>query len=592
MRRKLLTSYIVILLVGTLTTGGLSFSFIRNNTLRNTELALVNYANLISESLQVEFSSGHPRNLFLLSQKYAEQTGVRVTILDREGRVLADSADNSIIFQNHAAQPEYQHALKNEIRGVQRFDENTNQETMFLALPPLELGDHSVVLRLADTIEHILEEIMVLLGYILLSILFGLILAMAVALANIRSIVEPVNKLTEAARNVAEGEFSTHIEVRTGDELEVLARSFNHMALQLERTITTMQQQNAELDSMLSGMTDGALAVDGGGEILLVNREFRRLFPWIGEHSCGEKLEEIFSRAPEVPALVKETLEGAKAVTREVAAGTAETPRIVRARTSLMKTPAPKREVTGVFLLVQDITEIKKLENIRSTFVANVTHELRTPLTLIAGFVETLQAWDTLKASDRRTALGVIDLETKRLTRLINDLLTLSEIENIETRSYRCTFPVDQEVRHVISLMEARARENQIDLSLAGEPPQVWMTGNPDWFRQMLLNLVENGIKYTPPGGRVDLRLEALSGTFRISVEDTGIGIPEAEQEKVFERFYRVEKVRGKEKTGTGLGLTIVQDIVRELGGEISLTSAPGRGSCFLLAFPSSEYSG
>ncbi len=588
MKRKLLTSYIVILLVGTLTTGGLSYSFIRNNSLRNTESALVNYASLIAESLQIEMLAEQPRNHFILAQKYSERTGVRVTLMDVDGRVLADSADNSIIFQSQADQPEYRHAIRHEVRGVQRFDENTNLETMFLALPPLHVHERSIIVRLSDPIEHILEESFVFLGYISISIVLGLILAMVVALANVRSIVKPVNELTMAAQSIAAGDLSIRIDVQTRDELEILAQTFNDMAVQLERTITTMQRQNVEMDSMLSGMTDGVLAVDRKGEILLVNRELRRLFPELSQNTVGRKVQNEFRHLPQIPSLVAETLEERTAVNRELAVGDDGCP-VVRVKTSLMKNPEPDRNVMGVFLLVQDVTEFRKLENMRNNFVANVTHELRTPLTLIAGFVETLQGWDSLSGDDRRTALRVIDLETERLKRLINDLLTLSEIENIETQSYRRPVDAVREVRHVVSMMQPLAQEKQVSLNVMFGGDSARIFGNPDWFRQMLVNLVENGIKYTSAGGSVTVTTDTDHESLRITITDSGIGIPEDEQALVFDRFYRVRKVRGKETGGTGLGLTIVQDIVREFGGSIVLESTLGKGSVFVVTLPTTS---
>ncbi|TVQ99861.1 MAG: HAMP domain-containing protein [Spirochaetaceae bacterium] len=588
MKRKLLTSYVVILLVGTLTTGWLSYSFIRNNNLRNLELALGSYANLITDSLQVEQQSGELRNFFLLAQKYAGRTGVRVTLLDDAGNVLADSADNSIIFQNQLRRPEIQFAMNHEVRGVRRFDENTNQETMFLALPPLDLEESVVIVRLSAPVDALLRESLVFLRYIALSILLGLVLAMVVALVNVRTIVGPVNELTVAATRVAEGDFSTRIEVRTRDELEVLANTFNSMAKELEKTVSTMQQQNVELDSMLSGMTDGALAVGKHGEILLVNREMRRLFPNLGRNLTGESLDMAFREFPEIPGIVRDTVTAEEAITRESRVEIGDDFRILRIKSSLMRDHKPDRPLMGVFLLIQDVTEVRKLENIRSDFVANVTHELRTPLTLISGFVETLQTWHTLTESDRTMALRVIELETERLKRLINGLLSLSEIENIETRTHWRPIPVDSEVHRVAAMVQPLVEEKRLRLTVSTNTPNVMINGSPDWFRQMLMNLVDNAIKYTPAAGNVAITTEQTKTTVLITVSDSGIGIPAEDHQRIFDRFYRVSKVRGDDTAGTGLGLTIVNDIVHELGGSVTLESCPGRGSSFTVAFPSS----
>lgn len=589
MRRKLLLSYIMILLVGTLTTGLLSFSFIRSSSIRNMEATLVNYANLITDSLQIEQQSGSPRNLFLLAQKFSERTGVRVTLLDATGHVLADSADNSIIFQSQQAHLEIQLARRHEVRAVQRFDENTGQTTMFLAFPPLELQNQSIIIRLAEPIEHLLRESIVFLGYIGISIALGLILAMVVAVGTVRGIIRPVNELTIAAQRIAAGKLSTRIQVRTHDEIEALADTFNFMASELDQTISRMKRQNAEMDSMLSGMTDGALAVGPDGEILLLNGELQRLFPEISQNAAGGLVSGIFADQPEIPEIVHETLRRGMATEREIEAGPTGRRLILRVKSSLMKTWDPESRVMGVFLLVQDITKIRKLENMRSEFVANVTHELRTPLTLIAGFVETLQSWERLSDKDRGTALQVIELETERLKRLINDLLTLSEIENIETRTRWRQMKVDHEIRQVLALTGPLAEEKRISLTFCPAGDEVSLQGNPDWLRQMMINLVENAIKYTPAGGAVEIRAERHEHSVSISVRDNGIGIAEEEHELIFQRFYRVDKVRGRDSVGTGLGLTIVHDIVSELGGTIELESLPGKGSCFRAVFRLAE---
>ena len=578
----------IILLVGTLTTGWLSYSFIRNNNLRNLELSLISYANLITDSLQVEQQSGELRNFFLLTQKYSARTGVRVTLLDAVGNAFADSADNSIIFQEQSHTPEIQLAMSREVRGIRRFDENTNQETMFLALPPLELNQFEVIVRLSAPVEDLLKESMVLLRYIALSILFGLVLAMVVALVNVRAIVEPVNKLTIAATRVAEGDFSTQIEVRTRDELEVLATTFNSMAKELEKTVSTMQQQNVELDSMLSGMTDGALAAGVHGEILLVNREMRRLFPTLSRNLTEHSLDAVFQEFPEIPTIVRDTVAHERAITRESRVEFLDGFRTLRIKSSLMRGHVPEKQLIGVFLLVQDITEVRKLENMRSDFVANVTHELRTPLTLISGFVETLQKWHSLTEGDRSTALRVIELETERLKRLINGLLSLSEIENIETRTHWTPILVDSEVNRVAALVRPLVEEKRLRLTVSTNAYDVTINGPPDWFRQMMMNLADNAIKYTPPGGSVSLTTKQTDRTVFITVSDSGIGIPVEDHHRIFERFYRVSKVRGDDTAGTGLGLTIVHDIVHELGGSITVDSSPGGGSSFTIAFPTS----
>ncbi len=586
MKRKLLLSYTLILLVGITTTGGLSFGFIRNSHIRNLENTLISYAGLITESLEIEQQAERSRNLFLLTQKFADRTGVRVTLMDISGRVLADSADNSIMFAPQHQHPEFTLAMQRETQAVQRFDDNTEQMTMFLALPPQEYMGRPVIVRLSDPMEQLLQESLVFLGYISLSTALGLIVAMILALATVRSIVRPVNELTIAAKRVAAGDFSARIVVNTRDELQELGDTFNYMAQELSRTVTTIRRQNAEMDSMLSGMTDGVLAVDASGEILLSNYELERLFPQLRSESTRPPVSEVFSGVPEVPQLVHETLHEGQAITREITVEASGATRVLRIKSSLMRESERENSILGVFLLVQDTTEIRKLENMRKEFVANVSHELRTPLTLIAGFSETLRSEQQLTAKDRSTALHVIELETERLKRLINGLLSLSEIENIDTKAQWKCLDLCREANEALLLIRPLAEKKNIELHARIEhSAQVY--GNPDWIRQLLVNLLENGVKYTLDGGTVELSVENGQDSVIIAVQDTGIGIPPDEQARIFERFYRVNKDRGKDATGTGLGLTIVEEITTELGGVVEVTSELGQGSRFVVRLPS-----
>ncbi|SMP44030.1 sensor histidine kinase [Anoxynatronum buryatiense] len=586
MKRKIVTSYILILLVGTLTTGIFSFSFLRNSYFANMEEKLLSYGQLITDSLLMEEESGDLRNFFWLTQKFAQRTRVRVTLLDESGKVLADSADNSIIFINQQMQPEVQLAMRGEIRSIQRTDDTTGVNSMFLALPPVHLQGQQMIIRLSDPIEDYMQENLVFMKYVFMSILLGLIIAMIVGLWNVGKITGPIHVLSEAASQLASAKFSTRIHIRTRDELEELAGTFNHMAERLETMISQIQAKNIQLDAMLSGMTDGVMAVDASGSLLMMNRELQRLLPSKMNLTIGSHYQETLGELPELAHLIDETIVHQQALEEEVQFEQQHQPRVLRIKSSLMRDPGRNQQIIGVFLLVQDMTEIRKLENLRNDFVANVTHELRTPLTLISGFVETLQQDHELDEDEQKTALSIIELETERLKRLINDVLTLSEIENMQAGGETKKFNALLEIREVMEWLNPLAQEKSIAVTLEPHEEAVLIEANPGWFRQMLANLLENAIKYTPESGWVTLKVQVADHVLHVMIQDNGIGVPDEEKELIFQRFYRANRNRSREVGGTGLGLTIVQHIVSEMKGTIKVSTPESGGSLFCVCLP------
>lgn len=240
----------------------------------------------------------------------------------------------------------------------------------------------------------------------------------------------------------------------------------------------------------------------------------------------------------------------------------------------------------GVLVVVKDVTEIKKLEKMRMQFVSNVSHEIRTPLTCISGFVETLKSCDSLSQSDKLEALDIIDVETERLKKLISDLLRLSEIESDLGEKREEKIDIEHTLNQIMILLKLMARNKDISIDMNISSHLNMLTGNENWFRQMVINLCQNAIKYTPKFGKVLINAEPGDESVIISVKDNGIGIPEKDIPRVFERFYRVDKARNSKIGGTGLGLAIVKHIVIEFGGKIELKSKEGEGSEFIVTLP------
>ncbi|ABR49226.1 multi-sensor signal transduction histidine kinase [Alkaliphilus metalliredigens QYMF] len=585
MKRKLLISYISLLLVGTLITGVLSFSFIRNSYIKNKEEKLISNANLIIDSLMLEQELQAKRNYFWLVQNFAGQIEARVTFIDDKGQVLADSIDNSIMFVNQRNKPEFILAEKGEVRSVQRIDETTGKNSIYLTMAMIDIDGRKMIIRLSDDIEDILELNMTFLRYISISIMVGLVVAMGIGYWQIGSIIKPIKELKAASKLISKGDFKKRIKVKTNDELQDLGDSFNKMAMKLEKMISAIKDQNIKMDSMLTGMTDGVIALDLNKKILLINHESRELLNVEQDVVIGSPMDKAIQNN-EMYEMIENTFIHKKSYEEEMKLMD-ENKRIVKVKSSLMKNKNDNDDVIGVFLLIQDVTEIRKLEALKSEFAANVSHELRTPLTLISGFVETLQSWESLDEKDRKMALNIIELETERLKRLINDILRLSEIENIQRLAKYEVLDIEGLINEVQYMMSGIAAKKNIQLKTHIEKNVHTLFGNSDWFKQMLVNLIENAIKYTPTGGQIKVSAKNEQNEISIMVMDNGIGIPKEDCERIFERFYRVDKARSRDVGGTGLGLTIVKHIVTEFGGTIEVSSKLNQGSHFKVRLPS-----
>ncbi|OAT81786.1 two-component system histidine kinase PnpS [Desulfotomaculum copahuensis] len=413
----------------------------------------------------------------------------------------------------------------------------------------------------------------------------ALLLSVVLAWLLYRRVVAPLSEINETAREMARGRLDRELHLYSRDEIGQLANSVNEMARQLRRTINQITEEKDRARAILNSMADGVIALDRQGQVLLVNPVVEEIFNIKQEDCQGKNILGVI-RNFDLELLLERALKTQQPLTREIKIIAPE-PRIFR----LHATPLEEadREKGGVVVLLRDVTERKKLDDMRSEFVANVSHELRTPLTSIRGFLETLLDG---ALDDRETArhfLEIMSAETERLTRLIDDLLDLSKIE--ERRVVHRWQPVDMidVISRVLSMFRPQAREKNITLLSRLPSGLPVVQGDPDMLAQVLINLVDNALKYTPGGGQVTVSAAAADGRLEVSVADTGVGIPAESLPRIFERFYRVDKARSRELGGIGIGLAIVKHIIRAHGGKIQVESTPGRGSVFSFTLPAGE---
>jgi two-component system, OmpR family, phosphate regulon sensor histidine kinase PhoR len=422
----------------------------------------------------------------------------------------------------------------------------------------------------------------------LFSSLFSLILIIPLAYFLARSLTHPILEVTRKAIKLVSTTFDREIQVHSGDELKSLSKAIGEMDVQFRIQIEEISKEKDYLQTILKGMMEGVLVVDGRGRILMVNDALRRLLSLASDVSDKMPLEII--RNAELEGAIRKAIQDGENVALELDLNksgekTIEV-NVVSILPSNKKMDEDSEGIRGAIAVFHDITRLKQLEKIRQDFVANVSHELRTPLTTIKGYAETLLD-GALKEDQAFQFVQVIKRHTDRLTKIVEDLLMLSRIETKEFQLKMEAIPLRDFIDDVVEFVKEPAEKKEISLSRNEIPSSLVVQADRDYLEQILINLLDNAIKYTPEGGRVTVSaIEKDSKEIQFSVEDNGIGIPKEDLSRIFERFYRVDKGRSKEMGGTGLGLSIVKHLVQAHGGRVWVESQPGKGSVFYFTLP------
>ena len=395
----------------------------------------------------------------------------------------------------------------------------------------------------------------------------------------------PLVRVIEGIRKLGRGEFQGRILVDSRDEFSVLADDVNETAHTLENRIKGLTEERARLAAILSGMVEGVMILDGRGTVLMINAALEEMFRLKTEAVVGRSALEVLRHFP-VIEFIKTVLDQQKSQSRELAIR-APQEKWFQVQASVPPVD-PEANVFAVFVF-HNITEIKRLERVRTDFVANVSHELRTPLTSIKGYVEALL--DGAKDDPKRCGefLEVLRKHTDRLNNIVSDLLTLAQIEAGKSAVQYEMIKIPELIDKAVSILKPLAdRKRQALIALSGaDLPE--LSGDPEKLTQVMTNLIDNAIKYTPEKGSISVEAEPVSGGIELSVSDNGLGIPPKDVSRIFERFYRVDRARSRALGGTGLGLSIVKHIIESHGGTVRVQSEPGKGSRFIIFLPAGK---
>lgn len=580
---------IIIFIVIQLLIIGLSFYYFSSNHrefyLEQEKISLEHYSQLMLNDVEIEEILNSSQSLEIKAAEWSDDSETRITIIAADGQVLADSHYDISEMDNHRDRPEVVQAIRSGSSGnAIRYSNTIGEEMLYYAVPVRDQGELIGILRTARPLKFIRS---VLIEDIKSYLFFFVILAAITILLGWRltnSIVKPLETVTETAEKISEGDLTQRIPVRKyNSEIEKLARMFNYMAEELEEKITEISQEKNRIEAILESMVDGVIAVDKEGKISLINPAARRIFNIEAEKIKGKEIiSSLFNHR--IDMYLQRAFDKKESISREIKYKNPEQ-KIIQA--TFIPLLDEKDNVNGGVIVLTDITELRKLETVRNDFVANVSHELRTPLTSMVGYLDTLLESDIEDQETRDRFLKIIKEETDRLSILIKDLFNLSKIES---QSFDLKAENFEEVlTKVVNLLEKNAEDKKIDFTvqIPDDLPPVYMVR--EQIKQVLINLIDNAIKYTPAGGKINIKVEKEGDKVYFSVKDNGIGIPRSDQERIFERFYRVDKARSRVLGGTGIGLSIVRNIIKQHGSEIQVKSREGEGSEFYFYLKAAE---
>lgn len=587
MTRKIVWAFIAVIVLTALIMGASVLPLLEENIKSNVQENLAALASVTALALQNLDWQAPPGSYDDLARQYSKKIGARVTLINPAGVVLGDSETPAVGMENHANRPEVAQALQGIKEAVQRQSPTLGNVVLLYYAMPVKKGSTIIgVVRLSIP----LQQVKVIISRVQNRIVVAAVVAILVALlaGNLLAgrLAEPLKQMAHIAREMAGGKFTVRMAVRGKDEMAVLAESFNLLAVRLADKMKEVQDQQEKLTAVLNSMADGVIAVDHKKRILLTNPSADGLFSIPLRSAQGKELLHSI-RHFELNQLFDKVLAKGEGCEGEFTIPYPEE-KIIRAHVAPLS--GYSGQIAGAVAVFRDVTELRRLERMRSEFVANVTHELGTPLTSIQGFIETLLEGAVDEPATARRFLTIIKDEADRLGRLIKDLLDLSRIENKRADYHFETVNIAEVLFAVQALLEGEGAKRNVTLTVDVPERNLTVWGDFDRLRQIFINLVENAIRYSKSGGNVYIRAEEKQGEVHVSVEDQGIGIPKEKIPRLFERFYRVDPARSRALGGTGLGLSIVKHLVEAHRGRVTVKSEVGKGSTFTVILPVDEW--
>lgn len=583
---KLYPSYLVVTLLSLTAVFILSSTAINRFSEQQTAKHLHEQSHLISEQVRKSFDMQDAGTLHRTAEMLRPLSSARITLILPDGTVAGDSDKASSEMGNHRDRPEIQDALAGRKGQSVRYSNTLKKNMMYVAVPVLKNGQAIGVVRTAMPLTEMNQVIGVVQNRIIFGGLAILLFAAVLSLVVSRRISRPLERIKEGAERFADGDFSYRLHTIGSTEITSLAETMNQMAEQLEDRLQTVLKEKNQREAVLSSMMEGVLAVDTAGNIISLNKAAAQFFAVFQPDTAkGRSVEEVF-RNVKLQKFISEVLGGQETRECELTLHGGKATSLQARGTTLY---GVQGERIGAVIVFNDVSRLRRLENIRKEFVANVSHELKTPITSIKGFVETLIDGAVNDPVEANRFLKIVAKQADRLNAIIEDLLMLSRLEQDGKDSVELQSSGLSGLLHAaVEVCERRAVEKMISIEINCSE-QLAAVVNPPLIEQALINLIGNAIKYSADGKAVRVSASTEPGGVMLSVSDQGYGIEPEHLDRLFERFYRVDKGRSRQEGGTGLGLAIVKHIAQVHGGTVSVNSLFGEGSTFSVFLPSSS---
>ncbi len=577
-RWRIAVPYVVLILLSTAALTVYFSDFVRQTYLADLRTQLTGEARLAGEAVApILVKGGTVETLDPLVKRWGELLEARVTVIRTDGVVLGDSHEHPAAMENHLGRPEVQQALADGVGVSTRHSRTMGYEMMYAAIPVEAGGQVMGIARVALPLTRIEASVARLRYTIVVASLFTALLAGLLALLIAEQLARPLRGLTRLAERLARGDLDGRIHLSSQDEVGRLAEAFNRMAAEIQTQMEALADQRNKLTAVLTHMADGVLITDGEGRVRLVNPAAARMLGLSQGTSAGESFVSVARdhQVVEVWRRCRESGEEQSEAVEMVGHG----PFLRVVATPLRGTPQD-----GCLVLLQNLTQIRRLETVRRDFISNISHELRTPLASLKALVDTLHdgALDDPPAAHR--FLEHMETEVDAMTQMVQELLELSRIESGQVPLRLKPTPVADVVLPPVERLRTQAERAGLRLTVDLPPNLPPLLADAERVQQVVTNLVHNSIKFTPSGGQVTLSAEPAGNEVIISVRDTGVGIPANDLPRIFERFYKADRARSG--GGTGLGLAIAKHIVLAHGGRVWATSVEGQGSTFYVALP------
>ena len=583
---RLFPSYLLITLISLLAASWYASEAMRQFFLEQTATDLKARAALLERQIKGLLSPLRPETIDTICKEAGRLSATRITVILPDGTVIGDSRETPRLMDNHGTRPEIITALSGETGKSLRFSKTLMQRMLYVAAPIRDRQGIVAVLRTSLPATAVETEIRSIQLKIALSGCIIALLAAGISWVISRRISQPIEQMKKSAEHFAGGDLSHRLASPATEEMAGLADAMNQMAVQLDSRIETISRQRNQLETVLASMLEGVIAIDSEERIVSINQAAAQLFKNEPANCQDKSIQEVI-RSPALQQFILSALNNPSPAEEDITVYQNEE-RVIDVKSSPLLDA--NQQQTGALVVFNDVTQMRRLENMRRDFVANVSHEIKTPLTAIKGFVETLQQGKVEKVDEKERFLGIIQKHVDRLNAIIEDLLALSRIEQ-EDESKK----INREKVNLADLFQAaiqichpKAEEKHIHIDLDCEKDTTAIF-DPALIEQAMVNLLDNALKYSEPQSTVLVKSHHQNSEIIISVQDHGIGIAQKHLPRLFERFYRVDKARSRNMGGTGLGLAIVKHIAQAHGGHVTVESKLGEGSRFSIHLPQNK---